>query len=81
MDLDDDRKKHWRQMASWDKKRYHREMAIYEERKSSKESEVVLPKTNGDKDDSLHVPKKRKSADGESSEQAFAAIPKKSRNG
>ena len=75
MALADEDKRVWRRLASWDKKRHEREMIIYEAKKASKSKveEVSLPKTNGDRDASLHVPKKRKSQDSGD----FAAIPKK----
>ena len=84
MELDDDEKKVWRLWASWDKKRYARDLALYEAKNShkpAKESKDLMPKTkNGDKDDSLHVPKKRKSVDGAHSETSFDHIPKKKKS-
>ena len=80
VELEDEDKHVWRRWASWDKKRYERDLAIYEEKNSPKRKESEdsqPPKTNGDNDDSLHVPKKRKSHDQVNSEECFAAIPKK----
>lgn len=80
MALEDEDKRVWRRWASWDKKRHEREMVIYEEKralKSKSGEEVPPPKTNGNRDDSLHVPKKRKSQD---SEECLTAIPKKKKS-
>ena len=75
VELDDDNKQVWRKWASWDKKRYERDLAIYEG-KSGKAGDA--PKANGDKDDSMHVPKKRKSSsEADMDDSAKLSIPKK----
>ena len=55
-------------------------MAIYEGRNGK--SEGATPKKNGDKDDAMHVPKKRKSeaAEAEMDTATFQAIPKKKKS-
>jgi SLIDE len=82
VDLDNEDKTVWRQWASWDKKRFERDLAIYEEQ--NPRSFETLPTSNGDKDDSLHLPKKRKSAGTTEVEMdsptPFAVIPKKRKN-
>lgn len=82
VDLDDEDKTVWRQWASWDKKRYERDLAIYEE--NNPRGFETKPKTNGAKDDSSHMPKKRKSSGATEVEMdsptPFAVIPKKRKN-
>ena len=82
VDLDNEDKTIWRQWANWDKKRYERDLNIYED----KNPRIVrsMPKMNGDKDNSLYNPKKRKTS-GMTEEEIespppFAAIPKKRRS-
>ncbi|CAB9508745.1 Probable chromatin-remodeling complex ATPase chain [Seminavis robusta] len=78
--LADDDKTVWRQWASWDKKRYERDLAIYEE-KNSNGGNSTKSQTNGDKEDSIHVPKKRKpSAESDVGSPSFNSIPKKRRS-
>lgn len=80
--LGEEDKKVWHRWASWDKKRYERELAIYEGVISSRDNEQKV--SNGERGDSLHVPKKRKSAENRDSvngiDSTFAAIPKKKKS-